>query len=136
MSAVTVKTHRAADGRFQSALRQDRIWSLHEAMLLYGRFFAAVCAAQGIDAHAARVLLARYERINFDPVFRHAAYARQVALYLINTEFNVPQTLLAKVACVDHSAVCKAMRAIEDLRDDEDFEDLIALVLALARGHS
>lgn len=51
-----------------------------------------------------------------------AALARQMAMYLCHTVFSVKVTETARAFCRDPSTVSHALRRIEDLRDNPEFD--------------
>lgn len=57
-----------------------------------------------------------------DPHWRACAHVRQAAIYLTNTALGLKQRRLAEVLELTPAAVCLALRAVEDRRDDPDFD--------------
>lgn len=57
---------------------------------------------------------------------RPVAEARRVGLYLAVVAFNRPGREIARVVGVSHEAVRKALRLVEDKRDDEAFDAWLA----------
>jgi hypothetical protein len=103
------------------------------AAVICAGYFASVCRMMGIDHDHALVHLARSAHGGIansrDLDWRRAIYARQLAMYLTNTEANVPQAQLGRVTGLDRAGVHKALRAVEDLRERADYEELIRCVL-------
>jgi len=52
---------------------------------------------------------------------RQAAFARQVAMYLLQTVFDMTMTRAAELFARDRSTVSHALKVIEDSRDDPVF---------------
>jgi hypothetical protein len=135
MTVIAYKPKRQHDGRF-AAEPPPAICSFDEAWVSYHSYLAAVCAHQGLNLRDVGKQLARQGRINVDPEWRRAVYARQLALYLTNTTLNVPQAWLADVVGLNRAGVCLALKAIEDLRDNGDFDVRIDLIAAELAAHS
>ncbi|MGY3392963.1 hypothetical protein ACVWW6_005554 [Bradyrhizobium sp. USDA 3311] len=135
MTVVTLKPKRQHDGRFAAEL-PPAICSFHEAWVSYHSYLAAVCTHQGLSLRDVGKQLAREGRINVDPEWRRAVYARQLALYLTNTTLNVPQAWLGDIAGITRAGVCLALKAIEDLRDNGDFDVRIDLIAAELAAHT
>lgn len=57
-----------------------------------------------------------------DPHWRACAHVRQAAIYLTNTALGLKQRRLAEVLELTPAAVCLALKAVEDRRDDPDFD--------------
>lgn len=55
-----------------------------------------------------------------------AAFARQVAMYLCHTAFELSMTRVAYAFARDRSTVAHACAVIEDRRDDDDFDAWMA----------
>jgi hypothetical protein len=113
---------RAPDGRYATRAAAGERCTVAQARAHYETFLAAVCARQGLTPKEVKRQLARPGRPNFDTQWRRAVYARQLALYLANTVHNVPQVRLADVTGLTKAAVCLALQAIEDLREDRAFD--------------
>lgn len=122
---------RDLDGRFATA-HAPRV-PLVRALALYEVVLAAVCRRQGLAPIEVKRQLARRGEATVDPAWRAACYARQLAMYLLSTEYLVRQKHVAQIAGVGPGAVCHALRAIEALRDEDGYEALIAAVLRDAR---
>jgi len=54
-----------------------------------------------------------------------AIHARQVAIYVLNTESNIRCTDIAKALGVTKQAISKTLKAMEDKRDEPAFEALM-----------
>jgi hypothetical protein len=52
---------------------------------------------------------------------RHAVFARQVAIYLLQTVFNLTATRTAELFSRDRSTITHAIRVVEDSREDPVF---------------
>lgn len=118
---------RDLDGKF-AQVHAPRV-PLPRALAIYEVVLGAVCHRQGLAPREVKRQLARPGEATFDPAWRAACYARQLAMYLLSTEYMVRQKHVAQIAGVGRSAVCHALRAIEGLRDDAGYEALIAAVL-------
>lgn len=99
------------------------------AGLIYHTYLASVCKFMGLRPTELRRQLARPGRINLDPAWRRAAYARQLAMYLTSTEANVTQAELARLTGLHRAGVHQALHDIEDLRDNPDYESLVQHVV-------
>lgn len=124
---------RQSDGKFAAPqLAVNNVISDAVAAAVVSGYFASTCKLMGLDLTACRAVLerARGHGSNLDPAFRPASYARQLAMYLTATEGNVTQAQIARVTGLTDAAVHKALRAVEDLRDDHsDYEALVNAVL-------
>lgn len=60
-----------------------------------------------------------------DPHWRACAHVRQAAIYLTNTALGLKQRRLAEVLALTPAAVCLALQAVEDRRDDPDFDAVL-----------
>jgi hypothetical protein len=60
-----------------------------------------------------------------DPHWRACAHVRQAAIYLTNTALGLKQRRLAEVLELTPAAVCLALQAVEDRRDDPEFDAAI-----------
>lgn len=60
-----------------------------------------------------------------DPHWRACAHVRQAATYLTNTALGLKQRRLAEVLELTPAAVCLALQAVEDRRDDPAFDAMI-----------
>lgn len=118
---------RDLDGKFAQA-HAPRV-PLPRALAIYEAVLGAVCRRQGLAPLEVKRQLARPGEATLDPAWRAACYARQLAVYLLSTEYLVRQRAVAQIAGVGPGAVCHALRAIETLRDDAGYEALIAAVL-------
>jgi hypothetical protein len=58
--------------------------------------------------------------------WREAAEARRLAQYLLNAVLGLPQAEVARISGVTKQAVSKAMREIEDAREDQAFDAKVA----------
>lgn len=134
--SATVIPMRAPDGRFSNRAHADAACSLDRAREIYEIFLAAVCLHQGLHVNEVKRQLKRPGRaIIEDAQWRKAAYARQLALYLANTEHNVPQVRLAAVSGTVRSTVCRALQAIEDVREQAAFDRAVdAIAAEMKRG--
>lgn len=57
-----------------------------------------------------------------DRTWSACARVRQAAIYLVVTKFGVPQRRLAEALDLTPAAVCLALKAVEDRRDDPAFD--------------
>ncbi|WP_141401289.1 hypothetical protein [Cohaesibacter gelatinilyticus] len=71
------------------------------------------------------------------PFKAKASQCRQRALYLIVTEMDVPLVVAAGLAGISKQAVSKALRSIEDSRDNPDIDELLkhAAVMLFGGDH-
>lgn len=58
-------------------------------------------------------------------VTRGIGQARRIAMYLMNTELDIPPVTVAEIAGITRQGVFKATRIVEDRRDDPEFDALI-----------
>lgn len=68
------------------------------------------------------------------PFKAKASQCRQRALYLIVTEMDVPLVVAAGLAGISKQAVSKALRSIEDSRDDPSIDELLTHAAVLLCG--
>ena len=61
----------------------------------------------------------------------HAAYARQLAMYLANTLLERPQDVVADLFDRDRTTVVHSIQAVEDRRDDPRIDAEISRIEAL-----
>lgn len=125
---------RQSDGRFAPPqLAAHNVITDAVAAAIVAGYFASTCKLMALDVVAARGKLQLPHspaRMVNDLGYRSAAYARQLAMYLTATEGNVTQAQIAPVTGLSDAAVHKALRAVEDLRDDHsDYEALVTAVL-------
>ncbi len=71
-----------------------------------------------------------------DPVWRACRHASQAALYLTNTTLGVPQRVLADVLGLTPAAVCLAIKAVEDRRDDPHIDAALTRAARLIAGRA
>jgi chromosomal replication initiation ATPase DnaA len=83
-------------------------------------------AAGALDVPLANVLAATRGS-------RASAHARQVAMYLAHVALGVPLAAVGRCFGRDHSTVAHGCGRIEDLRDERDFDDMIAELALAAR---
>ena len=100
--------------------------SMPETGLLaaYSGFLMHAAGFYGLTAPETRFLLQGEERTG-DPRWLAAARARQAAIYLTITAVGTSQHRVAKALALTPSAVCQALRAVEDRRDEEAFDAMI-----------
>lgn len=66
---------------------------------------------------------------------RPIAYARQMAMYLAHTHYQLPMSAIARAMGRDRSTVGFGCRRIEDMRDDERTDTIVScLELLLSNG--
>lgn len=104
-------------------LQVPRVDLLEKALVLstYRGFVAVLCEHFGVtpdDVDAADPRAGA----TADPHWRACAHARQAAIYLTNTALGLKQRRLAEVLELTPAAVCLALRAVEDRRDDPDLD--------------
>lgn len=63
----------------------------------------------------------------------HAAFARQVAMYLAHVAFGLSLTRVGQVFSRDRTTVAHACSRVEDLRDDPSFDRSIELLEGVVR---
>ena len=61
---------------------------------------------------------------------------RQAAMYIVNTEGNIRAADLARALKISKQAVSKALHAIEDKRDDRDFDAYLRRVADLMKENA
>lgn len=128
----TAPPARESGGRFTA--RSCAVKGIPDAVasVVYAGYFASVCHMMGVDRDSAKAMLAKPAAgaIRVDPDFRRAAYVRQLAMYLTSTEAEITQAQIGRITGLTDAGVHKALRAVEDLRDDHaDYEHLITSVL-------
>jgi hypothetical protein len=103
------------------ALRQDaaaaQLDATESARLLrpiYGLTLAIVAAMHGQDVARVQQLLARPGEHTFDPAWRGASLARELAMYLVNQSLDVKQAQLARITGLSRSAIHQAMTRAHD----------------------
>ena len=64
---------------------------------------------------------------------REAAFARQIAMYLMHVSFGLPLARVASAFDRDRSTAAHACHRIEDERDDQDFDDCLEQLEACLR---
>lgn len=72
--------------------------------------------------------------LNFDPTWRACRHVAQAALYLTNTALGIKQRRLADVLGLTPAAVCLALKAVEDRRDDAEFDAWLTAAARLITG--
>lgn len=92
-------------------------------------FLSAVCRHLGLDFAAVKASDPK-RGATANRTWRTESHARQLALYLANQLCGIPQAELARAAGLTPAAVCLALKAVEDRRDDPTFD---ALVQAISR---
>lgn len=64
-------------------------------------------------------------------------FARNCAIYLAHTELGLTMTAIGQVLGLERSGIGAAAQAVEDLRDDRDFEALLSSMgVALRQAHA
>ena len=66
----------------------------------------------------------------------HAAFARQVAMYLAHVAWGLSMTEVGQVFARDRTTVAYACRRVEDLRDDADLDRSLDLLEGVLRALS
>lgn len=69
-----------------------------------------------------------------DALWAAQSLARRRALYLAVTEANIPMTLAGELAGITKQGVSKALREVEDSRDDPAVDRLLDRIAAAVRG--
>ena len=64
----------------------------------------------------------------------HAAFARQIAMYLAHVVFSLSIGDVAKAFARDRSTVCHAIQRVEALRDDPDLDRTLGWLETLLRA--
>ncbi len=64
----------------------------------------------------------------------HAAFARQIAMYLVHIVFSLSIGDVAKAFARDRSTVCHAIQRVEALRDDPDLDRTLGWLETLLRA--
>lgn len=66
-----------------------------------------------------------------------AGFIRNCAIYLANTELGLTMTVIGRVLGLERTGIGAAAQAIEDLREDREFDALLgAMGLALRQAHA
>lgn len=92
-------------------------------LAVWAGFLAHTAPFYGVSVDEARD---RATFRSFDPRAHAISRARQAAIYLTNTALDVPQHELARCFGLTRAAICIAMRAVEDRRDDAAFDAMLA----------
>lgn len=105
--------------------RADRHHDGQHAAAAYRLALATVARKMGADP---RLVLDAdpAKRATADPAWLQAAKIRRVALYIANIYLDVPQAELARAAGMSKAAVSIAMNEVEEMRDTEELEQLLA----------
>lgn len=65
-------------------------------------------------------------RATADPAWMEAARVRRLAIYIAHNYFGVPQASLARRAGMSKAAVCTALQDVEEARDEQQLDALMA----------
>lgn len=84
-----------------------------------------VCEALGLDPRQVAAM-PHYPCRTSSPAWLAAADARRLAIYLLNTVYDVRQHAIARAVGLTPAAVCTALHTVEDARDHAGFEAVIA----------
>jgi transcriptional regulator with XRE-family HTH domain len=96
---------------------------------------ACVLFARELNLDPAAVLgEAIKSRSNLNPHVAAAARCRRLAFYLTVNAYDVPRSVVARVIGYGKQAASKALREIEDRRDDPDFDALVRRAALLLTG--
>ena len=99
----------------------------------YAGFVLALAPAVGVTPEAVAAADPR-ANLGFDPTWRTCRHVAQAALYLTNTSLGVRQKRLAEALGLTPAAVCLALRAVEERRDDPEFDRLMARASKIITG--
>ena len=124
------------DGKGRFTYTPPTEQQLRDTRAIYGAHLSAVCRHKGLSIEDVTAQLTRAGEPQRDRAWRQASYARQLAIYLTNTSNNVPQYLIAAATGLSKVAVCFALRAVEDLRDHSDYDQLIENITLEAKAFS
>jgi hypothetical protein len=100
----------------------------------FNSFLMALARANGMAIEDVRGELARTGVCSARATWRRASAIRQAAIYLTNTALGVPQFRLARALDLTAAAVCLAIRAVEDRRDDAAFDAVLTQTEILVTG--
>lgn len=137
-------THRpdaASLARLDQALARLRLGQIpageHERALnaTYRAALALAALSLGCDPADAQAS-APAARATASAEWTAAARARRLALYLLNAGLGFKITAIARVAGVTKQAVSLAVRDIEDARDDNGFDGVVARLTAALTGEA
>ncbi|MEW6256553.1 MAG: hypothetical protein AB1592_11400 [Pseudomonadota bacterium] len=95
---------------------------------------AVLCLCHAIGAEPALALDASGHSSPEDKAWMRAARARQLAFYLVHVELGVGFAELAAAVGSSKQRVHKAVRKVEDLRDDPEIDALIERTAAAITG--
>lgn len=95
---------------------------------------ALMAPYSGLSAGEVAAALAGGEERTADPAWRRASHVRQAAIYVTNTVLGLPQRRLAEALDLTPAAVCLALQAVEDRRDDPDFDGVLTKAAAILTG--
>lgn len=74
------------------------------------------------------------KRATADPAWRAAANARRLALYIANQYLNISQSDLGRAARMTKSAVCQALKELEDIREQDSIRNVLDVVEEAFQG--
>lgn len=115
---TAVNHQRGHDGRPPIEILAETAWR---------GYVVALAGPMGVDA--AEVLNAvPARRATNDPIWLRSEKVRSAALYCVNVSLNVPGATLARAVGLTRQAVSLALRRVEGLRDDRDFDKLLAAI--------
>ncbi len=100
----------------------------------YGGFLALVAPEFGVTADTVRAMPDNEK--TSDKTWLACSLARRVTIYLLNTELSISQVRLATLLGQTPAAICIALRAIEDRRDDPAFDRLLCRIAKQVTGGS
>lgn len=114
-------------------VRPDGLTDLDRHRTIFGSFLVAIAPHYGVTPDE---VIASDPRIGATANLHWVAcaHARQAALYLTVTHFDIPQRRLAKVLGLTPAAVCLALKSVEDRRDDPDFDAALRRAARLITG--
>lgn len=93
--------------------------------IVYRSLLALVCQKLGVDPAMAQDADPAIHIRGRDAAWRKAAEARSAAIYLMNCGLNFRQCDVAPVVGLTKQAVSRAVRRVEDWREDPDFDRMM-----------
>ncbi len=131
LSASLDRLERTLD-RMAAAIRVDRI-ECDLVLATHRGFVLALAPVFGVTADQVAAADPR-ANLNFDPTWRGCRHVAQAAIYLTNTTLGLTQRRLAEILGLTPAAVCLALKAVEDRRDDPGFDGALRRASELIAG--
>jgi transcriptional regulator with XRE-family HTH domain len=131
LSASLDRLDRTLD-RLMVATRGDRIES--DLVLATHRGFVLALAPDFAVTPEQVAAADPRANLNFDPIWRASRHVAQAAIYLTNTTLGLKQRRLAEILGLTPAAVCLALKAVEDRRDDPTFDACLRRAAELITG--